>query len=222
MGAMHSETAAEQYAANVVYQLEGTLLEACSCGVLCPCWIGEDPDGGDCEAFNAYHFDHGHIRGVDVSGLSFVRVVYIPGNVLTPGSWKQVVFIDERASDEQFEAIRDAYDGKFGGPLADLAGLIGETLAVKRAAITHEVKDGHGTLKIGDFVTAEMHPYTGPDGTTTTLRDSLFSTVPGSPAYVAIADKHSVELPEYGMSWSLDGRNAIQADYTMSHIEAAS
>ena len=29
------------------YQLEGTLLEVCSCDVLCPCWIGEDPDGGD-------------------------------------------------------------------------------------------------------------------------------------------------------------------------------
>jgi hypothetical protein len=25
-------------ATDVVYDLEGTLLEACSCGVLCPCW----------------------------------------------------------------------------------------------------------------------------------------------------------------------------------------
>jgi hypothetical protein len=32
------------------YQLEGTLLEACSCGVLCPCWVGEDPDAGVCQA----------------------------------------------------------------------------------------------------------------------------------------------------------------------------
>jgi hypothetical protein len=40
-------------ATEVVYELEGTLLEACSCGVLCPCWIGEDPDGGACDAFNA-------------------------------------------------------------------------------------------------------------------------------------------------------------------------
>ena len=31
------------------YQLEGSLLEVCSCNVLCPCWIGEDPDGGACE-----------------------------------------------------------------------------------------------------------------------------------------------------------------------------
>ena len=61
-----------------------------------------------------------------------------------------------------------------------------------------------------------MHPYTGPDGTTTTLRDSLFSTVPGSPAYVGVADYQRVELPEYGMQWTLEKRNAIQADYRIT------
>jgi hypothetical protein len=198
------------------YDLEGTLLEACDCGVLCPCWIGADPDNGTCDAFNAYHFDRGTIGGVDVSGLSYVRVVKIPGNVLTPGSWKQVVFIDEKASDEQAQAMIDAYDGKLGGPLADLAGLIGETIAVERAPIIHEVIDGHGTLKVGDFVDSTMHPFVGPDGSTTTLRDSLFSTVPGSPAYVGVADKHEVNLPQHGMVWSYSGRNAIQADYKIA------
>ena len=66
------------------YVIEGNAPEACSCGVLCPCWIGEDPDGGQCFAFNAYHFDRGTIGGVDVSGLNIVLVVHIPGNVLRP------------------------------------------------------------------------------------------------------------------------------------------
>jgi len=209
--------ASTTHATQVVYELEGTLLEACTCGVLCPCWIGEDPDGGACDAFNAYHFDRGTIGGVDVGGLNFVRVVHIPGNVLEPGSWQQVVFVDDRATDDQFQAILGAYAGELGGPLADLAGLIGETLGIERAAIAHEVVDGRGTLKIGDVVHSEMHPYTGPDGSTTTLRDSLFSTVPGSPAYVAVADKHEVRLPQYGMEWSAEGRNAIQADYRIRH-----
>jgi hypothetical protein len=199
------------------YDLEGSLLEACSCGVLCPCWIGEDPDHGDCEAFNAYHFDRGTIDGVDVSGLSFVRVVHIPGNVLVPGSWKTVDFVDERADERQADAILAAYTGRLGGPLADLAGLIGQTLEVRRAPIVHEVRDGRGTLRIPDIVDAEMHPYTGPDGRVTTLRDSLFSTVPGSPAYVAVADRHEVSVPEHGLEWSFQGRNAIQSDYHIVH-----
>jgi hypothetical protein len=209
---VHAMTATPD-ATELGYELEGTLLEACSCGVLCPCWIGEDPDRGACDAFNAYHFDHGTIRGIDVSGLNFVRVVHIPGNVLTPSSWKQVVFIDERASDDQRTAILDAYDGKLGGPLADLAGLIGEVVAVERQPISHQIVDGAGTLTIGDKVQCEMHPYTGPDGSTTTLNNSVFSTVPGSPAYVAKADKQKIDVPEHGYTWEYEGKNAIQSDW---------
>ena len=201
----------------VVYDLQGTLLEACSCGTLCPCWIGEDPDGGSCDAFNAYHFEAGTIRGVDVGGLSIVNVVHIPGNVLAPGSWRVVQFVDERATDEQLQAMTDAYQGKLGGPLADLAGLIGEIVAVERAPIVHRTVDGKGTLRVGEVVAAEMEPFTGPDGSVTTLRDSLFSTVPGSPAYVAKAHTHTVNLPQYGMVWSFTDRNAIQSDYRITH-----
>ena len=202
----------------VVYDLQGTLLEACSCGVLCPCWVGADPDGGICTSFNAYNFEHGIINGLDVSGLSFINVCYIPGNVLTPGSWKVVSFVDDRATDEQHVAIVDAYHGRLGGPLADLAGLVGEVLGVERAPITHETKDGKGTVRIGEVLEAEMEPFRAPDGTTiTTLRDSLFSTVPGSPAYVARAHSHRVDLPQYGMEWSFEGRNAIQSDYHITH-----
>ena len=88
-----------------VYQLEGSLLEACSCGILCPCWVGEDPDNGDCLSVNAYHFTSGSIQGIDVSGLNFISVNIIPGNVLTPKSWRVVLFVDGRASPEQKQAI---------------------------------------------------------------------------------------------------------------------
>ena len=146
------------------YDLHGTLLEACSCGVLCPCWIGEDPDTGYCDAFNAYHVDRGSIRGVDVSGLSLVKVVHIPGNVLTPASWRQVLFVDDRASEEQQQALLDAFEGRLGGPLADLAGLVDETLEVRRARISHEIVDGNGRLQVGDILDAETRPYRGPTG----------------------------------------------------------
>ncbi len=200
----------------VAYDLKGTLLEACSCGVLCPCWIGEDPDGGSCDGLIAYHFDRGTIRGVDVAGLSIVNVAKIPGNVLA-GNWKVAMLVSDTATDEQLEAIVAAYSGQLGGPLADLAGLVGEVVEVRRVPITHEVVDGRGTLIVEGIVGAEMAPYTSADGTTTTLRDSIFSTVPGSPAYVGKASSYAVDLPEHGMQWTYEGRNAIQADYRMTH-----
>ncbi len=200
----------------VAYDLEGTLLEACSCGVLCPCWIGEDPDGGACDGLIAYHFDRGTIRGIDVGGLSIVNVAKIPGNVLA-GNWRVAMLVSADAGDDQLEAMVDAYSGKLGGPLADLAGLVGEVVEVRRVPIRHEIVDGSGTLVVEGVVGAEMAPFAGPDGTTTTLRDSIFSTVPGSPAYVGKASRYSVNLPEHGMQWTYEGRNAIQADYRMTH-----
>jgi hypothetical protein len=179
--------------------------------------VGEDPDLGECFAANAYHFDRGTINGVDVSGLSLAAIVHIPGNVLAPASWKLALFIDDRASDAQAEAIANAFTGKLGGPLADVAGLVGEVLTIERAPIVHQVVDGNGTLRIEGILDAEMSPYRGPDGTTTTLRDSLFSTVPGSPAYVSKASRFSVNLPKYGWNWQYEGRNAIQADYKMEY-----
>jgi hypothetical protein len=198
------------------YQLEGTLLEVCSCNTLCPCWIGEDPDNGTCDTVIAYNLTSGKIRGVDVSGLSIVNVGHIPGNVLD-GNWRIAVYVDDRASDEQMEAMLDAFNGKLGGPLADLAGLVGEVVSVERAPISHTIIDGAGTLNVGDKVDCAMHPYRGPDGSITTLSNSVFSTVPGAPAYVAVADHERINIPEHGYQWELENKNAIQSDWKIDY-----
>jgi len=202
-----------------VYRLEGTLLEACSCDVLCPCWIGEDPDGGECYGIVAYHFSKGEIDGVDVSGLNLVNINHIPGNVLTPGSWRVVMLVDAAATEKQRDALVRAFTGKLGGPLADLAGLVGELRGIEIVPIRHEISGGRGVLRIDGILEAEMSPYTGPDGSTTTLRDSIFSTVPGSPAYVAKASRNRFSFPKYGLHWQYEGRNAIQSDYRMEHLQ---
>ena len=212
-----AETAVQKEPVASVYQFQGTLLEACNCDVLCPCWIGEDPDNGSCSSVVAYHLDTGAVRGIDVSGLTIANVVFIPGNVLA-GNWKQVMFVDDQASDEQAQALVDAFSGKLGGPLADLAQLIGEQLGVVRAPISHEVVEGRGTLTVGgDTVTAVMEPYRGPDGSVTTLQNSIFSTVPGSPARVGKAERFAVNMPEHGWTYEFEGRNAIQSDWMIDY-----
>jgi hypothetical protein len=181
------------------YQLQGTLLEACTCDVLCPCWIGEDPDGGTCQSIMAYHLDSGTINGVDVGGLTLAAVVFIPGNVLA-GNWTQAVFVDDRATTEQEEALLAAFGGALGGPLGDLAELVGERVAIARAPISHEIE-----------------PYRGPDGSVTTLNNSIFSTVPGSPAWVGRSSHFAVNLPEHSWTFEVEGRNAIQSDWAIDY-----
>jgi hypothetical protein len=200
-----------------VYSLQGTLTEACSCNVLCPCWIGEDPDGGECFAIVAWHIDSGQVTGIDVSGRSLVAVAHIPGNILA-GNWELVLLVDERTSPEQRDALVKVFSGHLGGALADFAQLIGTVKGVESVPISHEIRGGTGTLSIPGIVEAELEPYRSPQGNATTLRDSIFSTVPGSPAWVSKAPRHRVNLPQYGMSWEYEGRNAIQAEWKMEHV----
>lgn len=81
----------------MTYELKGSILEVCDCNVLCPCWIGEDPDGGTCDASLAYHIDEGSINGIDVSGRTIANIVHIPGNILQ-GNIRGIWFVDDGAS----------------------------------------------------------------------------------------------------------------------------
>jgi hypothetical protein len=208
----HTRTQDDSRAAAHKYVLQGTLLEACNCKVLCPCWIGEDPDNGTCDTFLAYHIDQGTIGDIDVSGLTLVAAAHIPGNILK-GNFRAVHLVDERATPAQFEALSQAFQGHLGGPLADLAALIGEYLGMFPATIEYQLHEGQGSIAIAGKLRSVMAPYKGPDGSTTTLRDSIFSTIPGSPAWVSKASETMVHLPEHGMEWSVRDRNAIQGQF---------
>jgi hypothetical protein len=202
--------------ATKTYDLTGQILEACSCKTPCPCWIGEDPDDGACDSFVAYHVERGEIQGLDVSGLTLVKIVYIPGNVLA-GNWRAVIYIDANGTPEQQDALTKVFNGELGGSLADLAKLVGENLDTRIAPIEYHIQEGQGTIRIGEVLSAEMAPYRSADGKPTKLIDSIFSTIPGSPAYVAKASHHWVKLPEFNLVWEYNGRNAIQGEF---HFEA--
>jgi hypothetical protein len=85
----------------MAYHLEGRLLEVCNCRVLCPCWIGEDPDSGTCDTIVAWHFDKGTVEGVDVAGSTIVCVAHVPSNILQ-GNWR--IYINDKASEQQKDA----------------------------------------------------------------------------------------------------------------------
>jgi hypothetical protein len=194
------------------YHLEGRLLEVCNCRVLCPCWVGEDPDNGTCDTIVAWHFDKGDVNGVDVAGTTIVCLAHVPGNILK-GNWRAAVYISENSSKAQEDALLSVYTGKLGGPVGDLVKLIGEVVSVERAPITFDVKGGRGTIKIGDVGYAELEPYQGATGGATTLSDTVFSTVPGAPVFVGKAPRYRAKNPALGIDVDLTGHNALQSTF---------
>ena len=199
----------------MAYDLKGSLLEVCDCDVLCPCWVGENPDNDSCEAIVAWHIDRGAIDGVDVSGLTLATFAHIPDNVLTPESWKVALFVDDRASERQQEALLQVWTGQQGGPVGELLKVVGEVATVERAPIEFTVEEGRGTLRIGEVAEAVMAPFEGATGEVTTLAETVFSTIPGAPAFAAKASTYRRNGAPYGMrDIALEGHNAVQGEFT--------
>ena len=96
-------------------------------------------------------------------------------------------------------------------------------VSVERTQITFTVEEGKGTLKIGSGITpiveADLASYVGATQKPTTLQETAFSTIPGSPAYVSKATKYRRNSSGYGLqNIDLEGHNAVQGYF---NFEAA-
>jgi hypothetical protein len=196
----------------MAYHLEGRLLEVCNCRVLCPCWIGEDPDNGTCDTIVSWRFDKGQIDGVDVAGTTIAAIAHVPGNILE-GNWTAAIYLSDNVTPKQEEAILKVYTGKAGGPVADLAKLIGTVVSVEKVPIRFDVQGGKGTLKVGTTGYAELEPYKSASGKTTTLTDTVFSTVPGAPVFVGKAPRYTSKSPKTGKTLDIKNHNALQSTF---------
>lgn len=196
------------------YKIEGSLLEVCTCNVLCPCWVGEDPDGGTCDGTLSWHVDKGNVNGVDVSGRTIAMLCHIPGNILQ-GDWNVRVYLDDKCTDAQRDALLDVWTGKLGGPIADMAKLVGRVDSVEKVPIQFVVDGVKGTLKIGNAVEAALEPFRGATGKETAMHDTIFTTIPGSPAYVGKASNYRAKAP--GFDVKLQNHNAVSGKFMFTN-----
>jgi hypothetical protein len=194
------------------YQLKGRLLEVCTCGAQCPCQPTGQPDAGACDAVNAWHIDRGAIDGTDVADLTLVALSRIHGHVL---DGRPVVFyVDDRATALQQEALLNVWTGKLGGPVADLAQLMGEVAGVERAAIAFKVREGKGSLKVGQVVDARLAaPSPGGTGHDAIPHDDVCTTIRGSEARVTEAATYRVNNPTYGFDLDLRNYEVLQGRF---------
>jgi len=98
--------------------------------------------------------------------------------------------------------------------VAELAKLVGTVASVQKVPIKFEVRGGHGTIKIGGAGFAELAPYKSASGATTTLTDTVFSTVPGAPVFVGKAtDYRTTNHAGLGKDINIKGHNALQSTF---------
>ena len=114
--------------------------ETCSCELMCPCNTSLDHGAtyDFCRVTLVFNILQGAVESTDIAGRKVALIADTP-KVMTDGNWRVGVFIDDGATDAQFDQLIKVFSGQLGGPMAGLAPLIGEMLGVERAAI--EVDD---------------------------------------------------------------------------------
>ena len=123
------------------WHARGEYMETCNCTLLCPCITSNmmaQPTEGDCKAAVALRIDQGEKDGVTLDGLSFIVMLHAPG-AMADGNIKVGLIIDDRASQEQADAIAAIATGSAGGPMAALAPLVGQVAGIERRPISFEI-----------------------------------------------------------------------------------
>ena len=135
------------------WNLKGSYAETCSCELMCPCNLSLDHGAtyDFCRVTLVFNLSQGEIEGVDVSGLKVAAIADTP-KVMTEGNWRLGVFVDDGASDEQFDKLVQVFGGQLGGPMAALAPLVGEMLGVERASIEVSHDGLRHSVRVGDAI----------------------------------------------------------------------
>jgi hypothetical protein len=139
------------------WNLRGSYAETCSCELMCPCNLSFDHGAtyDYCRATLAFAIRAGEVDGTDVSRRKVVAIIDTP-KVMTDGNWRLGMFVDEDATDEQFEKLGQVFGGQLGGPMAMLAPLVGEVVGVQRAAIELTDDGLRHSVRVDDAIDFEV------------------------------------------------------------------
>ena len=96
---------------DVEWTIKGREFIHCNCAYGCPCQFNALPPKGHCRAIGVVDIDEGHHGDTRLDGLRCGMIVSWPG-AIHEGRGAVVPIIDERASDEQREALLRIMSGQ--------------------------------------------------------------------------------------------------------------
>jgi hypothetical protein len=102
------------------WRLEGDYFDGCNCKSICPCVFALIPTEGDCKGLAAWHIEKGHfttgtnndtnnnkddIESINLANLNVIIAVHAPGHMFTGPKWKIALYLDEKANNDQKDAL---------------------------------------------------------------------------------------------------------------------
>ncbi len=129
--------------------------------------FAQAPTYGDCDGILAYNIKKGSYSEIPLDGLNVLAVGSFKGNIWAgDGKTKlnMAFSFDERATEQQREALNMIFSGKAGGFMTEIAKLIGEVRGIEYAPIKFEVADdlSYWSAEIPGKILAKAEALTGP------------------------------------------------------------
>lgn len=185
------------------WKLTGDWMNSCNCDPGCPCLYWSDPTSGHCDAIDTFHIRKGNYGKTKLDGLNVVLASKVPGN-FWKGNWKVAVYFDNRANDDQKKALETLFGGKAGGPLEQIAKLIGEVVGTKWSEI--KLDPAHRTAEIPGILKFSLEPNLGGDQKT----PITVSNHPMAPGFgpMALGKGTSSTYNDFGWSINNTGKDA--------------
>jgi hypothetical protein len=154
----------------VDWRVRGSYFEACNCDAICPCRSVHGRPGGPstygvCYGAVSWHIEDGHSEAIDLSDLRVVLSIRYRDDVAPSTPWEVVLYVDERADDDQLDALADIFLGRAGGTVAEQYGpAIGDVHAVRRARVTLEHVEPRKRIDVVGYLRVEAEGTASDDG----------------------------------------------------------
>lgn len=140
------------------YRVKAESIEACNCNHGCNCQFAGYPNEGKCEFIVGYEVKDGNFGNVSLKGVRAVVAAKYP-KAIHEGHGHVVLFIDEKATPEQVNALATILSGKMGGmPWEALAGTIEHFEGPVRKPVEFRVSGESSQLRVPGAVELRLTP----------------------------------------------------------------
>jgi len=193
--------------ATVQWEISGQYFEACSCDSVCPCptsGLAARPTKGACDAGLVFTIERGRYGTTKLDGVAFAVLLHTPGPMIE-GNWTVGVFVDERASTEQRDAVAAIASGQAGGPMAAVGPLVGTFGGVETKRITTESSGMRRSVSIPGMLEFSVEGIPGAQPTEPIYFDNVAHP---AASRLALAKASRSHMHGFGIDWDeTSGRN---------------
>ena len=190
------------------WKMEADFFQGCNCNYGCPCEFEAPPTMGFCEGLGIWRINKGKYGSISLDGLGLGFAAHWP-KAIHEGQGTAAIFVDEKATPQQREALLNIASGQAGGlPFELIAATFSKVLDPFFVPFQFNSHGRNTTVSMGDKVDLSLEPIKNP----VTGEDESISVEHGTGFIFKKAECFSAKVCDSkvdGLRYSWPGKNGF-------------